>query len=139
MSRVLHRMLQFENMSYTFPSWISRQFVLWQAKQGERKTIDEFSAYLGVSRPLLNMWMNGNRKPGSENIKLLAEIFGNDVYDALDLPRPNPYLEKLNRVWEFLPEEIQKKFSEEAEKYETQNVIVRVQKVSKRRKTSKPE
>jgi hypothetical protein len=69
----------------------------------------------------------------------LAELFGNEIYDALDLPRPNPYLQKLNRLWQFIPEEIQKKFSDEADKYETQNTIDRVPKTSKRRKTSKPE
>lgn len=124
-------------MSYFFPNWINRQFVLWQAEQGKRKTIDEFAAYIGISRPLLNMWLNGNRKPGTENIKLLEEIFGMEVYDALDLPRPNPYQQKLNRLWEFLPEEFQKRIAEEAETYETKNISERVHKVSKQRKAPK--
>ena len=46
----------------TFPEWINKMFVEWQAKQGKRKTIEEFAVYLGISRPLLNMWMNGNKK-----------------------------------------------------------------------------
>jgi len=121
-----------------FPDWITRKFVEWQAKEGRRKTIEDFAAYLGTSRPLVNMWMNGNKKPGRENINILAELFGNEIYDVLDLPRPNPYLQKLNRVWEFLPEEIQKRFSEEAEKYETQNVTERIHRVSKPRKVTKP-
>jgi len=124
-------------MSYFFPNWINRQFVLWQAKEGKRKTIDEFAAYIGISRPLLNMWMNGNRKPGTENIKLLEEIFGMEVYDALDLSRPNPHLQVVNRVWEFLPEELQKRISDEAVEYETKNISGRVQKVSKQRKARK--
>jgi transcriptional regulator with XRE-family HTH domain len=122
-----------------FPDWMTKVFLEWQTQQGKRKTLEEFATYIGVSRPLVNMWMNGNQKPGAENIKLLGDLFGDEIYDALEIPRPNPYLQKLNRVWEFLPEEIQKKFFEEAEKYETQNVTERVQKVPKRRKTSKPE
>ena len=47
----------------TFPQWINRKFVEWQAAQGKRKTVEEFAIYLGISRPLLNMWMNGNKKP----------------------------------------------------------------------------
>ena len=76
-----------------FPSWITRKFVEWQASEGKRKTIEEFAAYLGTSRPLVNMWMNGNKKPGKENINILAEIFGNEIYDVLEIPRPNPYLQ----------------------------------------------
>jgi transcriptional regulator with XRE-family HTH domain len=106
---------------------------------GAKKTLEDFADYLGISRPLLSFWINGKRVPNEENIEKISLRFGNEIYDVLDLPRPNPYLQKLNRIWEFIPEEIQKRFSEEAEKYETQNESERVQKVSKRRKTSKPE
>lgn len=119
-----------------FSEWMTKQFLEWQTEQGKRKTLEEFAGFVGVSRPLINMWMNGNQKPGADNINILAELFGNEIYDVLDLPRPNPYLQKLNRIWEFLPEEIQRKFSEEAEKYEAHNLSERVQTVSKRRKTS---
>jgi len=120
-----------------FSEWITKQFVQWQAEQGMRKTLEEFAAYVGVSRPLINMWMNGNQKPGAENIKLLGDLFGNEIYDALDLPRPNPHLQKINRLWEFLPEEIQIKLAKETEKYETQNELHRVQKLPKQRKVTK--
>ena len=122
-----------------FSNWITKKFVEWQAAEGKRKTIEEFAAYLGTSRPLVNMWMNGNKKPGGENIKILAELFGNEIYDVLDLPRPNPYLQKINRVWEFIPEDIQIKLTKEAEKYEAQNELHRVQKSSKSGKTRKVE
>lgn len=121
----------------TFPQWINRKFVEWQASQGKRKTVEEFAIYLGISRPLLNMWMNGNKKPGRENINLLAEVFGNEVFDVLGLPRPNPYLQRVNRVWEFLPEAIQKRIAEDAEKYETTNEVQRTEEAHQRRKTSK--
>jgi transcriptional regulator with XRE-family HTH domain len=122
-----------------FSDWITRKFLEWQANEGRRKSIEDFAAYIGVSRPLLNMWMNGNKKPGKENIKLLAEIFGNEIYDILDLPRPNPYLQKLNRLWENLPEEIQKKIAEQAEVYETQNELQRAKTPHQRRKAGKAE
>ena len=120
----------------TFPQWINRKFVEWQAAQGKRKTVEEFAIYLGISRPLLNMWMNGNKKPGRENINLLSEVFGNEIFDVLGLPRPNPYLQRVNRVWEFLPESIQQRIAEEAETYETTNEVHRVEKGNQRRKKS---
>ena len=120
-----------------FSEWMTKQFVQWQAEQGTRKTLEEFAAYVGVSRPLINMWMNGNQKPGAENIKLMGELFGSEIYDVLELPRPNPHLQKINRLWEFLPEEIQIKLAKETEKYETQNDLHRVQKLPKQRKVAK--
>lgn len=119
-------------MTQNFPSWINKKFVLWQAEKGERKTIEEFAAYLGISRPLLNMWMNGNRRPGVENIKILEEVFGIEVYDALDLPRPNPYLQIVNRAWNHLSEELQIKISQEVENNASTNIEQQLRKVSKR-------
>lgn len=126
-------------MTFTFPEFLEQKFLEWQMKNGERKNLYQFASYVGVSHGTMSFWINGVKKPNGDNVERLVTLFGNEIYDVLELPRPNPYLQKLNRLWEFIPEEIQKKFSEEAEKYETQNVSERVQKVSKRRKTSKPE
>lgn len=125
----------------TFSEWINQKFVDWQAKQGRRKTVEEFAAYIGVSRPLLNMWLNGNKKPGTGNTELLAEIFGNDVYDVLGLPRPNPLLQIVKSNWEFTSEETQERvareIAEEAAKYEAKKSTKRVHKASKQGKTGK--
>jgi len=111
---------------------------MWLAANiGERKTLEDFADYLDVNRSLLSYWMNGKRIPNEENCEKISKKLGNEIYDVLELPRPNPYLQKLNRIWEFIPEETQKKFSEEAEKYEAQNVTERVQRVSKPRKITK--
>lgn len=104
-----------------FSNWITRQFVEWQANVGKRKTLEEFAAYIGVSRPLLNMWMNGNKKPGRENIKLLAETFGLEIYDVLDMPRPDPDLERLSQIWDRIPEKARQSLREQGEKYIVEN------------------
>jgi Helix-turn-helix. len=102
-----------------FSDWITKKYLDWQAEAGKRKTIEEFAAYIGVSRPLLNMWMNGDiPKPGTPNIKLLEKIFGPEIYDALGLPRPNVYLQKISEIFEKLSPEHQRKLAEEAERYE---------------------
>jgi len=108
-------MIKIEQM--TFPEYIERKFLEWQSGQGKRKTIEEFAVYIGVSRPLLNMWMNGNRKPGKESLKVLSQTLGNEVYDVLGYARPNPYLQKINNVFENLSVEHQRKLSEDAERY----------------------
>jgi len=100
-----------------FADFINKKYVEWQAQNGKRKTLEEFSAYLGISRPLLSMWMNGVHRPGNENMKLLVEIFGLEVYDALDLPRPDPDLYHVQAHWVGLPPEAKKKIRDIVEKY----------------------
>lgn len=121
----------------TFPEFLEKKYLEWQLKEEGRKTIVQFAAYIGVSQPILSMWLSGKKRPGVDNIKLLAEIFGDEVYDSLGLPRPNPYLQRVNRVWEFLPEAIQKRIAEDAEKYETTNEVQRTEEAHQRRKTGK--
>ena len=117
-----------------FPEYLEKQFLDWQHQQGKRKTIEDFAEFLGVSRPLLNMWMNGNRKPGKENIDLLSRTLGNDVYDIAGLPRPNPYLQKINLIFENLSEDHQRQLAEDAELYKIENNEKRLQKAQKQRK-----
>jgi transcriptional regulator with XRE-family HTH domain len=123
--------------SMTFPEFLEKKYLEWQLKEEGRKTIVQFAAYIGVSQPILSMWLNGKKRPGVENIKLLADIFGFEVYDALGIKRPNPYLQRINRVFEFLPEEMQQRIAEEAERYETKNETDRVEKAHQRGKKSK--
>jgi transcriptional regulator with XRE-family HTH domain len=106
----------------------------WQADQGKRASLDDFAYLLGYSRPTISMWLNGTRIPGSEAIEHLSSIIGLEIYDALGLPRPNPYLQKINQVFERLSPEHQQKLAEDAEHYEVKNV--QSGKTSKQRKTS---
>jgi transcriptional regulator with XRE-family HTH domain len=101
-----------------FADWLTKKFVEWQAKIGKRKTLDDFAAYIGVSRPLINLWMNGTKsRPGPENIKILAEIFGYEIYDILKIPRPHPLQLYVARNWGLLPDKEQKQISEIVAKY----------------------
>lgn len=120
----------------TFPEFLTRKFLEWQNNIGERKTIEDFAIYIGVSRPLLTMWMNGDRTPGTENRKHLAEIFGVEVYDVLGKPRPNLFLYRINKVFDNIPPEKQQQLAENAEQYEIENEQNRLSKVPKRRKIS---
>jgi transcriptional regulator with XRE-family HTH domain len=79
-------------MEMNFPEFLEKRYLEWQNEQGKRKTLEEFAGYIGVSRPLLNMWMNGNRQPGVESLRLLSNIFGLEVYDLLGYERPNSFL-----------------------------------------------
>lgn len=116
--------------------WLNKKYLEWQTQEEESKTVIEFADYLNVNRSLLSYWMNGKRIPNEENCEKISVRLGNEIYDVLEIPRPNPYLQKLNRIWEFLPEDAQERISREAESYEAQNISKRVQTISKRRKAS---
>ena len=81
--------------------------------------------------------MNGTHLPDVENARKLADILGPEVYDLLEMPRPNPYLQKINQVFERLSPEHQQKLSEDAARYETEALKnERSKNTSKRRKTT---
>lgn len=63
------------------------------------------------------MWMNGRRRPGPEYIKRLDELFGPEVYDALEIERPDPTLRYIENNWERLDIDQQKAIYEEIAKY----------------------
>ena len=104
-----------------FSKWLEARFLEWQSKSGERQTVGSFADYLDVSRPLVSMWMNARRTPSAENQKILARYFGNEVYDVLNVERPDPNLEKIQSLWGKLPAEAQQKIAEQAAKYVVEN------------------
>lgn len=103
-----------------FSEFLERAYLSWQNQSGKRKTLDEFADYIGEKRPLVSAWLNGSRKPGLEKTEHLADLFGLDVYDALDLPHPDPKLHYVTRHWEDIPEDVQRKVTEEVSKYTTE-------------------
>jgi len=121
----------------TLPEYLTQKFLDWQATEGARKTLEDFANYLDVNRSLLSYWINGARVPSEENIEKISIKLGNEIYDVLDIPRPNIYLQKLTRIWEFIPEDVQKRLFDEAGRYETEDISKRVSKVSKRTKASR--
>lgn len=68
------------------------------------------------------MWMNGTRRPGPEMLTSLARKLGLDVYDSLDLEKPDPKLFFITQHWDELPGDVQKKIADETGKYTTDQV-----------------
>ena len=93
----------------------------WETAQGKRTTIQGFANYLEVSQPLLSIWLKGDTKPSDEKIELLANKLGNEVYDVLGIPRPDPDLQRLNQIWEQIPEKVRHSIVKQGEQYVTSN------------------
>ena len=63
------------------------------------------------------MWWTGANVPSPESIKRLADKLGLEVYDSLNLPRPDPDLHYIQKGWGILSPTERKAMREKAEKY----------------------
>jgi len=85
--------------------WLDRKFNEWQIEVG-RKTITEFADFLDIPRPQLSHYMNARNKPESENIEKIAAKLGYEIYDILELKRPDPTINQVIQVYDKVtPEE----------------------------------
>jgi hypothetical protein len=128
-----------------FKDQLFNAFQEWEKQQPKKRSsfsafarwLSENSLNVKIKQQVFDNWLNGSIPKDINYVVVLAEKLGDWVYESLEVTPPNPYLQKVNRVWEFIPEDIQKKIAEEAATYETQNELSRVSKVSKRRKARK--
>jgi hypothetical protein len=70
-------------------SWLNRAFLDWASKEGRRKTVREFAAYIGISEIFVGKWMRGEREPRNSHVIVLANKLGDEIYDILGWPRPS--------------------------------------------------
>lgn len=68
--------------------WLNQQFIAFQAERGTRRTIREFGEHLGVDYSLLTKWLKGVAAPGNENVIILGNKLGPEIYDLRGWPRP---------------------------------------------------
>ena len=108
-------------MRSDFAALMEKKYLEWQLAQGERKSIEAFADHLNIKKTTLVQWMNDQRKPGPENVERLAAALGIEVYDALNLPRPDERLLQIKKVWEDLSEEEQAAFAAEIERTAASN------------------
>jgi transcriptional regulator with XRE-family HTH domain len=122
-------------------SLLENALIAWRTKQTKLKgnvSLNAFAEVIGASRPLVSMWMNGER-PVTLNYrkkiaKPIADLVGSSAYEILDVTPPNPYLQKIIGVFENLSDEHQRKLAEDAELYKVTNHEEHVQRTSRQRK-----
>lgn len=103
-------------MSDESAAWIERQYIEWQRPEGKRATLTAFAKYLGVSRNVLNNWINRKQTPEGDSLRLLGDKLGWEIYDVVGEPRPDPRLQAILKVWGRLSEEVRSALYAEAER-----------------------
>jgi len=129
----------------SFKEYFFNYFIEWEKKQpNKRSTYSAFARWLSensydvnVKQQNVDAWIKGVLPKDYKYVMVLAEKIGDEIYELLNVKKPNPYLQIVNKQWEFASPERQKQIAEEFERYETQNESERISKTSKRRKAGK--
>ncbi len=95
----------------TFKDWINQKFSAWEKAQGGRQSYYAFARFLGVSQSGLGHWMTGGAVPSGDDLLILADKLGPDVYDSLGLPRPNAEARKVTVSFSSLPPDIRQRLT----------------------------
>lgn len=67
-----------------FPQYLESKYLEWQQLVGGRKTVRQFAEYIGVSASSITMWWNGKRAPEGDNVRRLADKFGQAIHLTKD-------------------------------------------------------
>ena len=70
-----------------------------------------------ISQQLVEGWINDRFKPGSKYAYVLAEKLGPEVYDYIDVPKPDPLLIYIQSNWSQLSPEVQKNIRDQVAAY----------------------
>jgi len=97
--------------------WLELKYLEWQTSQGKRQSLEKFANYLGVERMTLNRWMNGNNRPDLRFVDSIADKLGDEIYDLMEIKRPDPALRYIIRQWPALTDEQRRTLKDQAERY----------------------
>jgi hypothetical protein len=126
-----------------FKDFLFDFFVEWEKGQPNRRSsytafakwLSENSYNVNIKQQLVSDWIKGRYKPKDDQFLIvLEEKLGKQVYSVLEVERPNPYLQKINQIFERLSPERQRQLAEDAERYEINN-HEHNKKTSRKRKT----
>ena len=109
-----------------FADWLEKKYLEWQMERG-RASIRKFSAWLGINHALVVQWMNAKTRPGEKSALLLADKLGFEVYDALEIPGPNPDEIELIRAYRAIPPDDQQALLDLIDMWLTQHGFRRVE------------
>ena len=88
-----------------FAYWLNDKYIEWM-KKDRKRGVSKFAIWLGFKQATISGYLNGQHVPNPENIEKLAGKLGYEIYDALDLPRPDKRFSELKAKYFATPEEL---------------------------------
>lgn len=104
--------------STPFQQKLFDKFIEFQKAEGERKTLKEFAAYIGIGEKYFNLLLNGKRPPSDNVIDTLAEFFRDlSFYDVTGRERPRLRLNYVQKHWDEVEPEDKNRIAELVSRY----------------------
>lgn len=91
--------------------WLNQKFTEWEQSQGRKQSYYSFARYLEVSQSGLGQWMTGSSVPGGDDLLMIANKLGVEIYDILGLPRPNTEMQRVTVSFASLPQDIRQRLT----------------------------
>jgi len=85
-----------------FPAWFNRAYKRWSRSQEGEEDFIAFCDLLGYPPSKVLGWLHGEFLPEEPEVLSIAGIFGTDIYEVLDLPKPEPQLLKIYKSFAHL-------------------------------------
>ena len=85
-----------------FPTWFNRAYKRWSRSQAGEEDFIAFCDLLGYPPSKVLGWLHGEFLPEEPEVLSIAGIFGTDIYEVLDLPKPEPQLLKIYKSFAHL-------------------------------------
>lgn len=92
-------------VSKTVPEWLNEKILEWERRTGQRQTWKAFAEWLGVKYTTLSSWRNQGALPDGENLRVLGEKLGYEIYDIVGAKKPDPKLRELRARYDVVPPE----------------------------------
>lgn len=113
-----------------FKDYLYEKFLEWEKNQQKRRSsISAFARWLSenssnteIKQQNVDSWINGVIPKDYKYVVALAEKLGNEIYDILEIDRPNILHLYASRNWEKLPPKIQLELSKIIAKYSTEPI-----------------
>lgn len=106
------------------PKVLEQALAEWRKQETLRKgktSVSKFADFLDYSQTAVSLWLNGDRGISEEAILAilpkLAELLGVEVYDELEVPRPDKIYEYVTDNWNKAPIEEQERIAKIISKY----------------------
>jgi transcriptional regulator with XRE-family HTH domain len=91
----------------TFAEWFNRKFLDWRNAQEDRKAnLTSFSNMLGIKRPSISHYLNGNAEPEGENLFRIATKLGFEVYGTLGYDQPDHAVKEWQALYDLAPPDL---------------------------------
>ncbi len=87
----------------TCKEWLIQKFQDWEQAQGRSQSYYAFARFLGVSQSDLVLWMEGTATPKGDDVLALADKLGPEIYDTLQMVRPNTQNQRMIAAFPGLP------------------------------------